>query len=45
MVILETLHQLHPPLLLHLPEEVTIFEGGHGLGATIILLDASSVKK
>lgn len=45
VVILETLHQAHAFLLLCLPEEVTIFEGDHGLGATITLLGATSVKK
>lgn len=45
VVILETLHQVHAFLLLCLPEEMTLFEGDHGLGATITLLGASSVEK
>lgn len=45
MVILKTLHRLHPLLLLPLPEEVTVFEEEHGLGVTITLLDATCVRK
>jgi len=45
MVILKTLHQLHPFLLLHLPEEVTVFDGEYGLGVTVTLLGVTSVQK
>lgn len=44
-VILKTLHQLHPCLLLQFSEEETGFEGEHSLGVTVTLLGAISVKR